>query len=143
MRVIPGERVPPRLKLVLAAEILGIYARVRYRMQRADIRDVVMSIRSRPPVRPAELEEGSLAARVVAARLANAVGRTLRVLPTDSRCLVQALTLSWLLSARGISSRLVIGAHSRPEFAAHAWVEHHGMAVLPPEDFDESRLLEI
>lgn len=143
LRVIPGERVPPPLKLALAAEIVGIYARARWRMTRADIRDVVASIRDRPPVRPAGVQPGSLDARLVAARLANAVNRTLRVLPTDSRCLVQALTLSRLLSARGIPSTIVIGAHSRPDFAAHAWVEHLGMPVQPPEDFSEARLLEI
>ena len=65
---------------------------------------------------------------VTAARLGYAVARTLRTLPTDSRCLVQALVLYRLLSERGIHSTLVIGARSQPEFAAHAWVEHAGRA---------------
>jgi hypothetical protein len=38
---------------------------------------------------------------------------------------------------------VVIGAHSAPDFVAHAWIEHHGMPLLPPEDFTESRLLEL
>jgi hypothetical protein len=135
--------VPGRLKLVLAAEILGVYARTRWRMPRTDLRELVASIRDRPPVRPVELEPGSLDVRLVAARLANAVDRTLRPLPTDSRCLVQALVLSSVLSSRAIASTLVIGAHSQPKFAAHAWLEHLGMPIQPPEDFNESRLLEI
>jgi len=141
--VIPGERVPVLLKPVLIAEILLAYLRVRRRMSTADIRDVVSFIRALPATRPTNFEPGSLEARLVARRLANAVRRTLMVLPTDSRCLVQSLVLTWLLSARAIPSTLVIGAHSRPNFAAHAWVEHCGRPVLRPSGFNESRLLEI
>jgi Transglutaminase-like superfamily len=143
LRVVPGERVPPHLKLVLGVEILAVYGRMRWRMPRTHLRELVASVRDRPPTRDAGLEPQSLDARLVAARLAHAVDRTLRPLPTDSRCLVQALVLSSLLSQRGIDSTLVIGAHSKPEFAAHAWLEHWGMPVQPPEDFNESRLLEL
>jgi hypothetical protein len=141
--VIPGERVSPPLKVLLAAEILVAYIRVRWWLPRRDIRPIVADIRSRAPVRPARVEPGSDDARVVGARLANAVARTLWVLPTDSRCLSQALVLSQLLVARQIDSTLVIGARSNPDFAAHAWVEHRGVWLLPPEGFLESRLLEI
>lgn len=140
---IPGERVSPALKIVLAAEILAAYVVARWRMSRRDIRDVVSASRARWGARPAAWEPGSREEWLVAHRLGNAVGRTLRILPTDSRCLVQALVLSRLLSARGISSTLVIGAHSRPDFAAHAWVEHDGHPVLPQQGFHESRLLEL
>lgn len=140
---IPGEQVPPSVKLVLASEILITYAMMRVRMAKRGLRDLVAISRSGPAAPPPGLEPGSLEARLVAARLGNAVGRTLRILPTDSRCLVQSLVLSRLLSVRGISSTLVIGAHSNPSFAAHAWVEHEGRAVLPPGEFRESRLLEL
>lgn len=143
LHVIPGERLPARMKVVLVLEILLVYVRMRSRMRRDDIRAVVRAIRARPPSRPAGLEPGSHEARLVAIRLSNAVNRTLRILPTDSRCLVQSLVVSWLLSARAIPSTLVIGAHSKPNFAAHAWVEHEGCPVLPPQDFYESRLVEI
>src|SRR5258708_14980964 len=42
-------------------------------------------------------------------RLARATTRVLRTLPTDTRCLMQSLTLSALLARRGYSSTLVIG----------------------------------
>jgi hypothetical protein len=51
--------------------------------------------------------------------------------------------LSALLSARGISSTLVIGANSEPDFVAHAWVEHEGWPLLPPRGFEQSRLVDI
>ena len=69
--------------------------------------------------------------------------RTLRVLPTNSRCLVQSLVLSRLLATRGIPSTLVIGARSDSTFMAHAWVEHGGYPLLPREGFDEYRLPEL
>lgn len=141
--MLPRERLPLPLKAVLAAEILIAYARVRWRLARADLRDIVATIRARPPVQPAAVEPGSTEAVRIGARLGSAVYRTLRLLPTDSRCLVQSLVLSDLLAARAISSALVIGAHSRPEFAAHAWVEHCGRPLLPTEGFSESRLLEL
>lgn len=115
----------------------------RWRMRRSDIRDVVLASRAGCGATPEAWEAGSREEWLIAARLGNAVGRTLRILPTDSRCLVQSLVLSRLLSARGISSTLVIGAHSRPEFAAHAWVEHEGHPVLPQQGFQDSRLLEL
>jgi hypothetical protein len=131
------------LKLVLVAEILVAYAVTRWRMPRGDIRDVVSASRSglaRELERP---EQATRETWLLAARLASAVAKTLRILPTDSRCLVQSLVLSRLLSARGIPSTLVIGAHSKPDFLAHAWVEHGGYPLLPQDGFDDSRLLEL
>ena len=129
--------------MVLAAEILSVYLRVRWLMWRQDIRSIVSTIRVSPAAQPARFEPGSLEARLVAVRLGTAVRRTLSVLPTDSRCLVQSLVLSRLLSARAISSTLVIGARPEQRFAAHAWVEHEGEPVLPPHGFDELRLVEM
>ncbi|MDQ3569707.1 MAG: lasso peptide biosynthesis B2 protein [Actinomycetota bacterium] len=76
-------------------------------------------------------------------RLGRAVSRTLRLLPTDSRCLVRSLVLTALLARRGLSSLLVIGVRSDPEFAAHAWVEHAGRPLLPPGEETFQRLLEL
>lgn len=140
-RVATDRPLPRRVKLALAAEILSVYLRVRWLMSRQDIRSIVATIR----VGPADelVESTSLESRLLAIRLGGAVRRTLNVLPTDSRCLVQALVLSRLLSRRAISSALVIGARTEPQFDAHAWVEHRGQPVLPVQGFDELRLVEI
>lgn len=139
----PIERMYAPLRPLLAAEIIVTYFRVRQHMRQPDIREVLSAIRNREARSVSRLEEGSIEARLVVARLATAVKRTLWILPTDSRCLVQSLVLSWILSARAIPSTLVIGAHASPEFAAHAWVEYCGVAALPTNGFAGSRLLEI
>ena len=47
-------------------------------------------------------------------------------------CLRSALALRWMLHARGIPAKLVIGVRSEgPRMMAHAWVEYPG---LPPLD---------
>ncbi len=130
-------------KVLLATEILLAYARVRWLMWRRDIRAVVGTVRvssRRPTLGDApELRED----RVVALRLGGAVRQTLRILPTDSRCLAQALVLLRLLSARAIPSTVVIGSGSEPSFEAHAWIEHDGVPVLPPRGFEKLRLVEM
>jgi transglutaminase superfamily protein len=130
-------------KVALAGEILVVYARVRLRMRRGDIREVVASIRSRSASRPTRSEAGSAEVWLTSARLANAVIRTLTVLRTDARCLSQSLVLLWLLARRGIPSTLVVGVHTSPEFAAHAWIEHAGKPLLSPGSFPDGRLLEL
>jgi hypothetical protein len=141
--VVPGRHATPAEKSKLAAEIIVTYAVTRWQMPRGDIRDVAAASRTSLAETPHRLPLGTRETWELATHLGRAVDRTLRVLPTDSRCLVQSLVLSRLLSARGISSTLVIGAHSRPEFAAHAWVEHAGLPVLPHQGFHDSRLLEL
>ena len=128
---------------MLAGEILSVYTVTRLRMPRGDIRDVASASRALMERTPQAPPPAGLDTWAVAARLGRAVHRTLRVLPTDGRCLVQSLVLTRMLAARGIPSTLVIGAHSRPEFTAHAWVEHDGRPVLPPRGYQDSRLVEL
>ena len=130
-------------KVALAGEILAVYARIRIQMRRGNIRDVVASIRARPADRSVPLEPGAVEAWLTGRRVANAVTRTLRVLPTDTRCLSQSLVLLWLLSRRAIPSTLVIGAHTSPQFEAHAWIEHARRPLLSPGGFSDDRLVEI
>ena len=40
-------------------------------------------------------------------------------------------------------SSVVIGVTLEPKFAAHAWVESDGIALLPPLEAYEGRLIEI
>ena len=134
----------PRLarvtKLSLGVEILAAYARVRWLLWRGDLTTTLKRLRA---------EGGSAASRTPrhddlgGLRLGNAVGRTLRVLPTDSRCLMRSLVLSSLLARRQIDSSLVIGVRSDPSFAAHAWVEQDGEALLPAGDEHYLRLVEL
>lgn len=136
-------RLPVAAKLLLAAEVLYVYPSMLVRMRRQGIREIIASIRRSPDI-DAPAEVLSAAEReLVARRLAGAVGQTLAVLPTDSRCLVQALVLTRLLSARSIPSRFIIGARPEPEFMAHAWVECDGIPVLPARGYSEARLLEL
>lgn len=141
--VSPPRPMATRTKVVLAAEILLVYVRVRWLMRRRDVRTIVSTVRTPSRERPDGAGPEGLDDRHVALRLGSAVRRTLTVLPTDSRCLVQALVLSRLLSARTIPSTLVIGVRPEPSFDAHAWVEHDGLPVLSPQGFDALRLVEI
>ena len=137
------ERTPLPRKAMLADEIVAVYGITRSRMARRNVADLADELHARRPARGHHVQPDSPESWVTATRLARAMTRTLRVLPTDPRCLVQSLVLTSLLSARGITSTLVIGVQSEPAFAAHAWVEHAGRPLLPTNGFQDSRLLEI
>lgn len=132
----------PRLrKAGLAVEILAAYVPALRRLRRDDLRSMVAAARAEWPGDPM-LADPRSAART-AQRLAQAVERTFRVVPTDTRCLISALTLSRLLARRGIDSTLVVAARTEPEFAAHAWVEHAGFPLLDPGGPGHQRLVEL
>ena len=88
---------------------------------------------------------------MVCNQMAGAVMKTLWLIPTRSRCLMQSLTLTEMLARRDIGSSLVIGvmpgtAGDGPdaeEFVAHAWVEYHGNPVLPVYSSRYERLTEV
>lgn len=138
--------LPPWGKLWLGGEVLVTYCQVRWWMRGQRIEDVVARLRQgQGPGRSPSTGEASgdpVAQRLGALRLGRAVSRTVRLLPTDSRCLVQSLVLTRLLGRRGMPSSLVIGVMSEPQFAAHAWVEHDGTPVLSPGTGYE-RLVEV
>jgi hypothetical protein len=125
----------PSAKARLAGEILLAYVRVRRNLRRADFRSVLSTIRS--------VGGPERADTVGPARLGRAVARTLRVLPTDSRCLMQSLVLTSLLARRGIPSLVVIGVSPGADFGAHAWVESSGVPLLPPREHRFERLVEL
>jgi hypothetical protein len=112
-------------RVALAGEIVATYARVRWALRRRDVRAVLGELRS--PSADAQSDDPVADGR----RLGRAVQRTLAVLPTDSRCLMQSLVLTRLLARRGIDTRLVIAVRPGERFAAHAWVEHGEAALLP------------
>jgi hypothetical protein len=113
-------------RVALAGEIVATYARVRWALRRRDVRAVLGELRN-PSAVAARGEDPVADGR----RLGRAVQRTLAVLPTDSRCLMQSLVLTRLLARRGIDTRLVIAVRPGERFAAHAWVEHGEAALLP------------
>jgi hypothetical protein len=123
-------------KLGLVGEILNAYVVVRWRMREKDIRVIVAHLRG-----DGQSERHS--DRALARRLARAVTRTLSLLPTDNRCLARSLVLDRLLERRSLQSVVVLAARSEPDFAAHAWVEHDGLAVLPPGSSSYQRLIEL
>ncbi len=141
----PHARLPVALQLALFVEILAVYAVTLVRMRRQDVRDVAARGWPGPARDRADLSGARVSAEQarVARRLGWAVTRTLMVLPTDSRCLVQSLVLKRLLATREIPSRLVIGARSDGPFMAHAWIECDSVAVLPARGYEDSRLVEL
>jgi hypothetical protein len=114
-----------RARVALAGEILGTYVRVRRSLRRHDVRQVLAELRA------GELTPASGEPVATGRRLGRAVRRTLGVLPTDSRCLMQSLVLTRVLARRGIDTRLVIAVRPGERFAAHAWVEHGDEPLLP------------
>ena len=118
----------PVAKVALAAEILAEYVPSWWILGRPNVVEMVSAARDVRPTKPrvpAELEHA------LARRLGRAVVMTLRLLPTDSRCLIRSLVLTRLLARRAIPNTLVIGVRKEPDFEAHAWIEHEGRPVLP------------
>jgi hypothetical protein len=139
------EPLSARRKLQLAAEVYIAYCRVRWWLRRHEVREVVRRLRSGGAAGADVARCGEDDFRQVhlgGLRLGRAVMRSLRLLPTDSRCLMRSLVLTGLLARRGINSSLIIAVQSEPEFAAHAWVEHAGKPLLPPGDTSLGRLTE-
>jgi hypothetical protein len=134
------DKLSRRQRARLAAEVLGTYLRVRWTMRDDDAGRAVAELRARSRRPAPELEEGF--ELVAAWRLARIVTQVLRPLPSDSRCLFSSLTLMCMLERRSIAQRLVIAARPRP-FAAHAWVEVGGQAMLPDADPGYERLMEL
>lgn len=135
----PSRRLSAAAKLRLATEIVATHVGIRRSLRRIGLSATVEALRVRPLAVGGSLNEQ----RRTALRLAHAVGRTLSVLPGDTRCLMRSLVLTRLLSRRGMQSTLVIGARVAPDFGAHAWVEIGGRAVPPDADAGYGRLLEL
>lgn len=114
-----------RAKLALAAEIVVAYVQARRLLRSSGLRETLVALRANavPPRAGVEPRE--------ARRLGRAVVRTLSLIPADTRCLMRSLVLTRLLARRGIESRLLIAVRPGESFAAHAWVEHDGVALLP------------
>jgi len=124
----------------LLAEILATYGEVRWHLRRHDLPGVVARLR-RPQGR--RRRRAPALAEADARRCAHAVVRVLRLLPTDSRCLVRSLVLLAVLARRDARAELVIGVMPGPRFAAHAWLELQGVPLLNAGPAAAGRLVEL
>lgn len=126
--------LPERLRV--AVEIVETYCAARWWILRLTFPDAVAAARRADPAHAESYTS------ITMFRLGAAVSRTLRALPVDARCLVTSLVLTRMLARRGIETTLVLGVRNTPSFAAHAWIEHNGVALLPTTP-DFERLAEL
>jgi hypothetical protein len=136
--------LPPRNRLDrvrLGVEVLGLYAEARWLVLRDGPVPAVTALRRGLTAHTSDAPAEERVRR--SARLGRAVMKSLRPLPLDSRCLMRSLVLTGLLAKRGIYGKVIIGVQTTPKFAAHAWVEVDGQAVLPTNDPDYHRLTEM
>jgi hypothetical protein len=134
-----GRGLTPREKAALAVEILGAYSRARWLLWRTDLPSTLAALRAvdaRSPSDPAEADRTGV-------RLGEAVGKTLRHLPFDSRCLMRSLVLTSLLARRGVAASFIIAVKPESEFIAHAWVERAGVPLLEPAGPAFARIVEL
>jgi hypothetical protein len=132
------EPLSPRARAALVAEILSEYVPSWRILKNQNVVEMVRAARDVQVTHsrvPAPLEYKT------ALRLGRAVGKTLGILPTDSRCLIRSLVLTRILTRRSIPHTLVIGVRNDPKFTAHAWVEHEGRPILPAGEY--TRLTEL
>lgn len=129
-----------REKVTLAIEIVTSYARARWLLWRTDLPTTVSALRAVSTTADAVTPTDP---RRLGYRLGRAVGRTLRHLPFDSRCLMRSLVLTSILARRRIQSTLVIAVLPQPHFEAHAWVEQDGIPLLAPAETPFERIVEM
>jgi hypothetical protein len=140
-RTIPkkaGPRPTPFRRTRLALVVVRIYATARWLVLRRGAVEAVPLLRLglSDHTTPECEKRHSL-------RLGLAVVRVLRYVPADSRCLMRSLVLTGLLARRGVYAKVVIGVRPAPSFGAHAWVEVDGVALLPTNEPEFHRLVEI
>jgi hypothetical protein len=107
--------------VALTAEALRELLRARGERDGPELRG---ALAQRPAPRPGAARDDPL-------RVARSVRRAGRLFPGGGNCLVQSLALDRMLRQRGHATELRIGVRrENGALAAHAWVEHHGRALL-------------
>ena len=140
IRPLPPSPLSGPARALLVGEVVAAYVQARRKLRKSPIEPVLAALRS--DASPPALVHGPQGF-AEARRLGWIVGRTLKFVPGDTRCLARSLVLTRLLARRGIAAKLVIGARADPEFLAHAWVECDGRPVLSPGDGSFARLVEL
>ena len=116
-----GSRRPGLMDAALVAHAVALLVRSRIALRLLPWRRAMSSSGAAAIARPA---------RVTAVQLEQAVRRARRLVP-GATCLTQALALSRLLSSHGYTSVIRIGVtRDGGRFAAHAWVECEGLALM-------------
>ncbi len=130
MSVAGAPQFAPIAKARLGFEIVLAYCRVRRSVGRHELPQMLRE--ARQGLSP-ETDAPALSA-IDAARLGRAVMRTLRLVYPEPPCLTRSLVLISVLARRGTWGDLVIAVQptGTATIDAHAWVEHHGRALLPP-----------
>lgn len=139
LRIPPDRGMNRREHLALTAEILVSYAQLLRLLRRKDLPTMVGRARQARIALPAPHDDAALRAAV--GRLGRAADRVIGVLPKDGRCLITSLVVIRVLARRSVDAKVVIGVRNEDGFAAHAWVEFDGSAVLPAGDYH--RLVEV
>jgi Transglutaminase-like superfamily len=120
----------------LLGEIFASYAQARWLLVRGDLPSAVAGVRERAR----RLSSTPVPVGDDPRRLVSIAIRVLERVPFDSRCLMRSLVVLGMLARRGVETRLVVGVEVDSGFAAHAWIEHEGVAVLPAGSFARGRL---
>jgi hypothetical protein len=123
-------------RLRLLGEISAGYAQARWLLLRGDLPSAVAGVRDRARRRSGRRAPVSDDPR----RLVSIAIRVLERIPFDSRCLMRSLVVLGMLARRDVETSLVIGVEMQSGFAAHAWLERDGVAVLPAGSFASGRL---
>jgi len=119
-------------KLVLAGEVIGIYARVRWLLRTHDVPATMQRLRAAPSRAARRRARPGPETAEQGRHLAWAAVRVLALLPVDSRCLLQSLVLGRLMTVRGLDYDVVFSVGRDATFEAHCWVETCGVALLEP-----------
>lgn len=124
-------------RLAVVVEVLITYIHVRWLLRSHDFETALERLRSGAAARPAVILKDE-----EPFRFAHLIVKIIQWLPTDTRCLMRSLTLIGTLAKRDVTAQLVIGVCPGETFAAHAWVELNGAALLPTLGTQFSRLYE-
>jgi Transglutaminase-like superfamily len=123
-------------RIRLLGEIFVSYMQARWLLLRGDLPSAVAGVRDRGR----RLSSTRAPIRDDPRRLVWIAVRVLERIPFDSRCLMRSLVVLGMLARRGVETSLVIGVEVESGFAAHAWLERDGVAVLPAGSFASGRL---
>ncbi len=129
LKVSPASNSSPKIGFFKA---FGVYSRlqvVAVAIRLCSFRKLTLWMIHRFPKEPAALKrKASIAMALQITRRVLRVNRRMRIFPAS--CLVESITLWWMLRRRKIPADLRIGVRTiTGSFDSHAWVELHGTVL--------------